>query len=203
MSIRHQLLSSFQSFYGNLGGAIERRPWSTILIATFVAIAVGMGAGGVKMETEGVYLWIPTTSETYNNFLAYNDDFNSGSKLNIFSYIVQSSDGGSVLRKSVLNQIVSIHVDTTYNITNGEGKNFENHCFRASASEHGIDSPCLFSNPLAAFGYAKAKIPSNEADILAMVNAADAVAPLDGVLGGLKRDSTSGEITFADSMLLG
>ena len=72
MELRKKLLDAMSRGFGRLGETIERRPWLVIGLSALVAILFGLGAGGIYLETEGVYLWIPTTSQTYKDFLSYN-----------------------------------------------------------------------------------------------------------------------------------
>ncbi|GMH99553.1 hypothetical protein TrST_g3288 [Triparma strigata] len=202
-SARDRLLTSASNRFGDLGDFIERRPWVVILMSTLMAILFGMGAGGVVLETEGVYLWIPTTSETYTNFLSYNDAFQAGAKLNFLNFIVSAEDGGSVLRKDLLVEVVDLHHNVTVDFVSPKGESFQDHCFKSSVALHGVDSPCEQTTFLQLFDYTDAGIPAAEADILAAVNTANSVSSVASSLGGLTySDSDQTAITGASTMIM-
>mmetsp|Transcript_22539 Transcript_22539/g.46811 ORF Transcript_22539/g.46811 Transcript_22539/m.46811 type:complete len:877 (+) Transcript_22539:151-2781(+) len=190
--------------FGKLGAAVQKRPWTAIAVSSLIAILFSMGAPKVNLETEGVFLWIPTTSETYVNFLSYNDDYQDGAKLNFLNFIIMAEDGGSIFRKSILSEVVDVHTDVTVNITEVEdtSKSFSDHCFKAETAKNGIDSGCQMGNALEIFSYNADNIPASAADILAAINAADSISPVTASFGGLVRDLSTGEITSADSMVL-
>ena len=117
-SLRDRILDSFKSIFGNLGEFVERRPKATIFLSILVSILFGLFAGGVQLETEGVDLWIPTSSQTYKNFLEYIEIFNSGNKLNFIMFIISAKDQSSVFTQDVLKDVMSVHKDLTENLKN-------------------------------------------------------------------------------------
>ncbi|GMH94729.1 hypothetical protein TL16_g12987 [Triparma laevis f. inornata] len=202
-SSRARLLDCCSSKFGDLGDLIERRPWLVILVSSLIAILFGMGAGGVNLETEGVYLWIPTTSETYTNFLSYNDAYQAGAKLNFLNFIIAAEDGGSILRKEILAQVVDLHHNVTVDFVSPKGESFQDHCFKSSVSLHGVSSPCSQTTFLQLFGYSDSGIPASESDILSEVNTANSVSSVASALGGLTySDPSSTVISGASTMIM-
>lgn len=150
-----------------------------------------------------MYLWIPTTSETYTNFLSYNDAYQAGAKLNFLNFIIAAEDGGSILRKEILAQVVDLHHNVTVDFVSPKGESFQDHCFKSSVSLHGVSSPCSQTTFLQLFGYSDSGIPASESDILSEVNTANSVSSVASALGGLTySDSSSTVISGASTMIM-
>jgi len=89
----------------------------------------------------------------------------------------------------ILSQVIDIHIDVTLTITEADDttKSFSDHCFKAEASKNGVDSGCHTGNILEIFGYQASSIPASESDILAAINAADAISPVTASFSGVVR----------------
>jgi len=201
---RQRLLQSLKSQFVSLGDYVAHNPWKTIVFSTLLSILFGLGAGGVKLETEGVFLWIPTTSQTYKNFISYNDVYQGGAKLNFIFYIISAKNGGTVMTKNVLDQVLRVHqttVDMELVTTAGTVETFETHCFKPTKAENGIDGACRSRNFLEFWGYNASNIPSDDVTILSQINTMNDVSPVTNTFGGLTY-AEDGTVSAADTLTL-
>ena len=106
-----------------------------------------------------------------------------------------------MLRKSILIEALDLHHNVTIDFASKKGETFEDHCFKAVAATNGVDSPCQASNFLQIFSYSDLGIPASDSNIVADINAANAVSSISSALGGIVYDG-SNQIVSADTFLL-
>ena len=152
-----------------------------------MSILFGLFAGGVQLETEGVDLWIPTSSQTYKNFLEYIEIFNSGNKLNFIMFIISAKDQSSVFTQDVLKDVMSVHKDLTENLKMADGSSFINHCLKATVANNGVESSCSARNFLEIFQYNSTMIPAAESDVLTQINLMNDISPISSSFGESER----------------
>ena len=109
-----------------------------------------------------------------------------------------------MLRKAVLAEATDLHHNVTVDFTSKKAETFQDHCFKATVARNGVDSPCDTTNFLQLFSYSKSGIPAADANIVAVINEANAVSSVSSALGGIVYDSSNPtQIVSADTFVLG
>jgi len=176
-SARNKLLDGLETFFEDLGMRVSVSPKLTLLICFLLTLIAGTGMITLKMENQGLYLWIPQANDDWSNFVFNRDTFGGQSRDQLV--LITGKDGGDLLNHESLSAIMDFHTAVTTTVsTPDDGKTFQDLCFQTPDG-------CDVSNFLALWNYDAANIPIEAATIHAQINGFAAVLPTEITFGGL------------------
>ena len=105
---------------GYVGSLAARRPCAVIWGMIFWSLLMTMGLATMKVQTDGLYLWIPTQSSPYKNMLDMIDRFGPFRRNQIL--ILYPKSGDNILTEENLKGVLDVHEDIAFNIVSDEKK---------------------------------------------------------------------------------
>ena len=103
---------------GYVGGLAARRPCAVIWGMVFWSLLMTMGLATMKVQTDGLYLWIPTQSSPYKNMLDMIDRFGPFRRNQIL--ILYPKSGDNILTEENLKGVLDVHEDIAFNIVSDD-----------------------------------------------------------------------------------
>ena len=133
---------------GYVGSLAARRPCAVIWGMVFWSLLMTMGLATMKVQTDGLYLWIPTQSSPYKNMLDMIDRFGPFRRNQIL--ILYPKSGDNILTEENLKGVLDVHEDIAFNIVSDEKKvSFEDSAPPAPSARRGPDARALSAAPTA------------------------------------------------------
>lgn len=109
-------------------------PRIAVAVSVLVCLVCGAGLTQIEQETRSLELWVPKKSRAYRDYNLVNEKF-SPARYNMFT--LESTTGGSVLTKAVLDDYWDFH--ECFTATTGPGgEAYGDLCFRPAE-----DAPCV------------------------------------------------------------
>ena len=182
-----------------VGALAARRPCAVIWTMVAWSFLLILGLATMKVQTDGLWLWIPTRSEPYKNMVDMIDRFGEFRRNEIL--ILYPKVGTNVLTRECLQSVLAIHDEIVNTVESDDGDvTFADVCY---AFGSGPQRRCDFWNPLALFDYDAARI--DFAADYGMINGAfmalEASVPVEAVLGSIVRDE-NGTLVSAGAMII-
>ena len=133
---------------GAVGALAARRPCGVIWGMVLLSFVLIMGISNMKVQTNGLYLWVPTKSEPYKNMVDMIDRFGEFRRSQII--ILYPRTGHNILTEEHLGGVLAVHEAIVSGVESDEkGVRFNDICFTYGS---GDDRQCNFWKPLAMFG---------------------------------------------------
>ena len=131
---------------GYVGSLAARRPCAVIWGMVFWSLLMTMGLATMKVQTDGLYLWIPTQSSPYKNMLDMIDRFGPFRRNQIL--ILYPKSGDNILTEENLKGVLDVHEDIAFNIVSDEKKvSFEDSAPPAPSARRAAPTRAPFPRP--------------------------------------------------------
>ena len=131
--------------FEKIGEVVATRPVALIAAMIFLSFLFSAPAAGAVMQTNGLYLWVPTYCASYINMIKTIDIFGGLPRNEVV--LVTSKNGGNVLTFDAVDEMITLHHD----FMSAKSRASDDFCMPMPPPKSGLPEPsdkdaCLFSD---------------------------------------------------------